>query len=126
MQSICKALGIKSALSTAFHPQTDGSTERVNQEIEQYIRAFCNASMSNWPELLPKAEFAHNSKIHSATKKAPFELLMGYHPQFQPHIKPDPLIPTTEQHMMEMEKSREKAKVSLTLAAEEMRKQEDE
>lgn len=124
-QSICKALNIRSALSTAFHPQTDGSTERVNQEFEQYLQAFCNGSMTNWPELLPTAEFAHNSKEHSATKKSPFELLMGYQPRFQPRIIPNPLIPTAKQHLLQIEQSHEEAKASLTLAAEEMRKQED-
>ena len=48
------------ALSIVYHPETDGETERVNQELEQYLHAFCNYEQTNWPELLPYAEFTHN------------------------------------------------------------------
>jgi len=58
-------------LSTAFHPQTDGQTERVNQELEQYLRIFCNFQQDNWAELIPFMEFAHNTRSHSATGKSP-------------------------------------------------------
>ena len=51
-----KLLGITGRRSTAFHPQTDGQTERVNQVLEQYLRAFVNWEQDNWVELLPFAE----------------------------------------------------------------------
>jgi hypothetical protein len=60
MQEIWNKLGVKISMSTAFHPQTDGETERVNQELEQYLRVFCNFQANNWAELLPFMEFAHN------------------------------------------------------------------
>lgn len=52
---------------TAFHPQTDGQTERWNQEVEQYLRAFTNYRQDDWAEYLPIAEFALNSREHSVT-----------------------------------------------------------
>lgn len=67
MKELCKKLEIERALSTAFHPQTDGETERVNQELEQYLRAFCNFNKDDWAEHLASAEFAHNIREHSAT-----------------------------------------------------------
>ena len=78
MREIWKKLGVKSALSMAFHPQTDGETERVNQELEQYLRVFCNFQADNWADLLPFMEFAHNARSHSATGKSPFEVWYGY------------------------------------------------
>jgi len=80
-KEIWKTLGIERSMSTAYHPQTDRETERVNQEIEQYLRSMVMHSPKGWLELLPFAEFAHNNRQHSATRKSPFEVLMGYQPR---------------------------------------------
>ena len=61
MQEIWEKLGVKSSLSMAFHLQADGETERVNQELEQYLCVFCNFQADNWVQLLPFMEFAHNT-----------------------------------------------------------------
>ena len=61
MHEIWEKLEVKSSLSTAFHLQTDGETERVNQELEQYLHVFCNFQVDNWADLLPFMEFAHNA-----------------------------------------------------------------
>lgn len=79
MDELCQKLGIERALSTAFHSQTDG--ERVNQELEQYLWAFCNFRQDDWPDYLSTAEFAHNLREHLATHWALFEVIMGYHPR---------------------------------------------
>ena len=73
-------LGIKPNLSTAFHPQTDGQTERVNQVLEQYLRIFCNYQQDDWQELLPLAELAYNNSIHASTGKTPFFANYGCQP----------------------------------------------
>ena len=78
MHKIWEKLGVKSALSTAFHPQTDGETEQVNQELEQYLHVFCNFQANNWADLLPFMEFAHNAQAHSTTGKSPFEVWYRY------------------------------------------------
>ena len=65
-------LGIKTKLLTAFHPQTDGQTEWMNQELEQYLQFFVEHRQKNWPEWLAAAEFAVNNKVHTATKVSPF------------------------------------------------------
>jgi len=65
-------LGIDSKLSTAFHPQTDGQTERMNQELEQYLRMFIDHRQEQWPEWLGTAEFAYNNKVQTSTKVLPF------------------------------------------------------
>ena len=69
--SLMDQLGGKNKLSTAFPPQTDGQTERTNQILEQYLRAYVNYEQTNWVELLPKAQFAYNNST-SATGISPF------------------------------------------------------
>ena len=76
-------LGIKLAMSTAYHPQTDGETERVNQEVEVYLWIFCSNNQENWKHLLT-AEFTHNQRTHSVQKTSPFYLMMGYEPKVIP------------------------------------------
>uniref|UniRef100_A0A0W0FDG5 Integrase catalytic domain-containing protein n=1 Tax=Moniliophthora roreri TaxID=221103 RepID=A0A0W0FDG5_MONRR len=77
---IGRLLGIKQMLSTAYHPQTDGETERVNQEVEILLYFFCAKEQTKWKELLHFAEFMHNNCTHSIMKQSSFYLTMGYHP----------------------------------------------
>ena len=67
-----KILGIETRLLMVFHPQTDGQTEQMNQELEQYLRFFVEHQQKDWPEWLVSAEFAVNNKAHTATKVSPF------------------------------------------------------
>ena len=73
MRKLNTVLGIQTKLSTAYHPQTDGQTERLNQDVEQYLRLFVSQRQNDWPEWIACAEFAYNNnKVHSATKTLPF------------------------------------------------------
>jgi len=74
-------LGIKRSMSTAFHPQTEGQTERLNQVIEPYLRSYCNYEQNDWTEMLRMAEFVYNNSKHSATKISPFYANYGYEPR---------------------------------------------
>lgn len=76
---ICTLLQIARRLSTAYHPETDGSTERMNQTIEAYIRIFTNYDQDDWVGLLPYAELAINNRDAASTKVSPFFLMHGYH-----------------------------------------------
>jgi len=67
-----RMLGIQTKLLTAFYPQTDGQTECMNQELEQYLQFFVDHRQKNWPEWLVSAEFTVNNKIHLTTKVSPF------------------------------------------------------
>jgi len=66
--------------STAYHPQTDGQTERMNQEIKQYFRLFINYRQNDWFDWLSTAEFSYNDKVHSSTGSSPFFINYGRHP----------------------------------------------
>ena len=69
-------------LSTSFHPQTDGQTERMNQTVEQYLRIYCNYHQDNWSELLSLAEFSYNNAQHATIGCSPFYANYGYNPHF--------------------------------------------
>src|SRR5258705_449163 len=62
-QELCKLLGIQSKLTTSFHPQANGGTERVNREVQLYISVFCINNPSSWSKALTKAEFVHNNRM---------------------------------------------------------------
>ena len=68
MKELNYLLGIQTKLSTAYHPQTNGQMERINQELEQYLRVFIDHRQEQWPDWLGIVEFAYNNKIHAATK----------------------------------------------------------
>lgn len=85
-RSMFKALNIEQKLSTAYHPRTDGQTERLNSVLEQYLRCYVNYQQSDWSRFLPLAEFAYNNATHGTTKTTPFFANLGYHPKLSVKI----------------------------------------
>lgn len=79
---LCFILGVKRRLSTAFHPQSDGQTENLNQTLEQYLRCYCNYQQDDWATKLAMAEFVYNSSEHSTIAMTPFYACYGFHPKF--------------------------------------------
>ena len=75
--------GIRPRLSTTFHPQTDGQTERVNQVITSYLQPFLNQEQDDWVDQLPMAERACNNSVTSASGMTPFYTNYGRHPESQ-------------------------------------------
>jgi hypothetical protein len=80
-RSLMSQMGVNHKMSTAFHPQTDGQTERLNQTLEQYLRSYVNEQQDNWVELLPLAQFASNSAKSQTTGTSPFFANYGYEPE---------------------------------------------
>ncbi|TFY53494.1 hypothetical protein EVG20_g10089 [Dentipellis fragilis] len=122
MRGVFDKLQITSALSTAYHPQTDGESEHFNQEFEKYLRAFCNYRQDDWVKWIPFAEFSHNHRSHSATGRSPFEMLLGYIPVAIPSVKTSSPVPTVEEHFRHMDQIREDLQASLQVAAEIMKR----
>ncbi|MCG8668213.1 MAG: DDE-type integrase/transposase/recombinase, partial [Pseudomonadales bacterium] len=79
-RQLCSRFSIKPALSTAFHPQTDGQTERMNRVIEDTLCHFVGPRQDEWDELLPYVEFAINNSKAAVTGHTPFFLNYGRHP----------------------------------------------
>ncbi|AEO55973.1 hypothetical protein MYCTH_2043746, partial [Thermothelomyces thermophilus ATCC 42464] len=77
-QALMQRLGVNSKLSTAYHPQTDGQTERLNQVVEQYLRSYVNYQQDDWVMLLPTAQLAYNTTPTETTKVTPFFANYGY------------------------------------------------
>jgi hypothetical protein len=80
-QGLIAQLGTKHKLSTAYHPQTDGQTERLNQTLEQYLRSYVNHQQDDWVRLLPLAQFAYNSATTETTGVSPFYANYGRQPE---------------------------------------------
>ena len=71
-KELCHVLGIQQNLSSAYHPWTDGQSERNNKWVETYLHFFTNYQQDNWAAYLPIAEFAHNNWKSETTKATPF------------------------------------------------------
>ncbi|GLB43852.1 putative retrotransposable element tf2 155 kda protein type 1-like [Lyophyllum shimeji] len=126
-QELYRLLGIKLSTSTAYHPQSDGQTERVNQELEQYLRVFCNERQDDWDDLLPEAEFQYNNHVHSATKFTPFMLDTGRNPRMG--FEPRPLNSNNEtanEFFERMKLAQEEAKAALAKAKDDMARYYDQ
>jgi len=80
-QEVMRLLEVALDKSSAYHPQTDGQTERVNQVLEHYLRTYCTWDHDNWVELLPFAKFCYNNTVHSTTKLTPFFAVYQQPPQ---------------------------------------------
>jgi hypothetical protein len=85
--SLASMMDLKRRLSTAFHPQTDGQTERMNQTVEQYLRIYCNYQQDNWTNLLSLAEFAYNNAHQPTINCSPFYANYGFHPKFTINLR---------------------------------------
>ena len=105
--NVCYHAKIKRRLSTAFHPQTDGQTERQNQTLEQYLRSFVNYQQDDWAQWLPMAEFAYNNSVHSATGYSPFFAYTGCNPRLEVDLSSPPReVPAVRQRFEDLEEIR--------------------
>lgn len=98
-REFCSALGAKVSLSSGFHPQSNGQSERANQELEAALRCVASHNQSTWSEQLPWIEYAHNSHTSSATGKSPFEASLGYQPPLLPAIEGELSVPSVQAHL---------------------------
>ena len=102
MQRLNELLKTKINLSTAFHPETAGSTEVTNQVIEQYLRIYINYQQNDWVAWLALSEFSYNNSINSSTGMTPFCANKGTHPIFDPSIIRESIIPQAEELIQQL------------------------
>ena len=120
-----RMLGIKTKLSTVFHPQTDGQTERMNQELEQYLRLFVEHRQKDWPEWLALAEFVVNNKIHTAIKMSPFMVNYGKEMRMGGDIRRKGKVESTTEFVQRMKKVQEEAEAALKKTQKDMKRYAD-
>jgi len=120
-----KMLGIEMKLSMAYHPQTDGQTERTNQELEKYLRMYVNHRQNNWSEWLATAEFAFNNKVYTVTKMSLFKVNYGREPRMDFDIRKKGKNEKAEEFVREMKERHEEARAALVKVQEEMKGQTD-
>jgi hypothetical protein len=108
IQEVCRITGIERNPSTAYHPRTDGQSERSNQWVETAIRFISDHHQTNWAPYLPIAQFVHNNWPSDTTRKSPFFLLMGYNPRADWVSAPSPL-PQVTVRLEQMKQARDTA-----------------
>ncbi len=117
---VYRLLGIKATKTTAYHPQADGQTKQVNQELKQYLWLFVNERQNDWVDLLPMAEFQYNNHVHSSTQQTPFFLDSGQHPQMGFEPRQPSRIESANEFTDWMKLALEEAKAALTKAKDDM------
>ena len=122
MRELNRLLGIKAATSMAYHPQTNGQTEQVNQEIEQYLRLFVDHHQLDWTNWLPMAEFAYNNQVHLAMMYSPFVMNFGLNPRMGHELRSRTKVESVERFLDGMKRTREDVESPLKRAADKMKK----
>ncbi|KAL7281156.1 hypothetical protein ACG7TL_004464 [Trametes sanguinea] len=118
-------LGIERNLSTAYHPQTDGQTERLNQEIENYLRIFVNYRQSDWVGWLALAAYSYRIREHSATGFSPFYMTHGRHPYTGVETAGPVKTESVSQFVARMEEIQREASAAIKIAQEAMKRSYD-
>jgi transposase InsO family protein len=120
-RELYRLLGITLSTTTAYHPQADGQTECVNQELEQYLRVFVNECQDDWDELLLMAEFQYNNHIYSSTQQTPFLVDTGQHLRMGFELTQSPShLETVNEFTDQMNSTLMEAKSALAKAQDDM------
>uniref|UniRef100_A0A3Q3A7Q2 Gypsy retrotransposon integrase-like protein 1 n=1 Tax=Kryptolebias marmoratus TaxID=37003 RepID=A0A3Q3A7Q2_KRYMA len=98
-QNFCKGLGARVSLTSGYHPQSNGQSERCNQELEVALRCLASDNPSTWSKKLVWIEYAHNTHISSATGLSQFEASVGYNPPLFPSFEPELTVPSVQAHL---------------------------
>jgi transposase InsO family protein len=126
-QQLFTLSGTQLCMSSSYHPQSDGQTERVNQCIETYLRCFVHACPSKWSHWLPLAEFWYNTNSHASLDRSPFEVLYGHPPKhFGLHHNSAILVTDLDQWMQEREVVSKLVQQHLLRAQSRMKKYADQ
>ncbi|QRV99192.1 Transposon Tf2-11 polyprotein [Ceratobasidium sp. AG-Ba] len=125
LKQLHKRLDIKPSFSNAYHPQTDGQTERLNQVVELYLRHYMSHRQDDWVGLLPLAKFAYNNGTNASTGKTPFFANYGFHPKFAVGDKEGQGLMIADDHAEWLQKGYDKLKAMLTVSQKRMKEYYD-
>lgn len=116
-RAFCRALGASASLSSGYHPQTNGQTERVNQDLESALRCVTARNPASWSTCLPWVEYAHNSLVSSATGMSPFMASNGFQPPLFPAQEADVAVPSVQGHLRRARRVWREARAALIRTA---------
>ena len=122
-KAFCTALGATASLSSGYHPQTNGQTERANQEVEAALRCMASANPSTWSSQLSWVEYAHNSLSSASTGMSPFLCSLGYQPPVFPSQEVEVAVPSVQALMRRCRKTWKRARTALLNAGEKIQHQ---
>ena len=114
-KEVCTQLEIQQNISTTYHPQMDGQSEKTNQYVEMALRIFCNFQQSNWADFIPMVQYMLNVRPAETTKKVPFELWMGYIPHTHQPERPSE-VPRVEWYERRFQEARKQAQEAMKRA----------
>jgi len=116
-KELCKQLEVSQNLSTAYHPQMDGQSEKTNQHVETALRIYCNYQQNDWAHWLPIVQYAINARPSATMKQAPYELWMGFIPRAH-QADHSSKVPTIELHREQIKEARKQALEAMKRAQE--------
>src|SRR5712671_470513 len=116
-RALAAKLGASQNLSTAFHPQTDGLSERKNQWIEQYLRLLTAGQQDDWSQWLSIATAVHNDRTNDTLGMSPNEALLGYRPRLFPAQPVPTLNESAEKQISTLHQKRAQATMAINHAA---------
>ena len=125
IKELNRMLEIESKMSTVFHLQIDRQTERVNQELKQYLRMFIDYRQEQQLDQLETAEFTYNNKAYSSIKILSFKANYGQDPRMGFKVRKKEKYKGTEKFITKIKKIQEKAKVVLDKVQEKIKKYAD-
>ncbi len=111
-----RLLGVTVSLSSGYHPQTNGQTERKIQELGRYLRAYCQEDKHSWSRFLPWAEYAQNSLRQNTTGLTPFQCILGYQPPLFPWTGEPSEVPAVDHWFRASERVWDSAHIHLQRA----------
>jgi hypothetical protein len=118
---VSKLLRVKHLMSTAYHPQTDGQTERTNRTLQDVLRNYVNAAQSDWDRWLPIVQFAINNSYQDSVQSSPFYLNAGQHPHTPVSVSLPRTVPEAGELVDRIHKAMQAARKSMTAAQQRQR-----
>ena len=112
-REFCALLGAKVSLSSGFHPQSNGQTEWVNQEMETMLRCMVSRNPATWAEQLLWVEYALNTLTSSATGLSPFQCAYGYQPPLFPALEGEVSYPSVHNFVRRCRRTWSQARAAL-------------
>ncbi|KAK7896247.1 hypothetical protein WMY93_021572 [Mugilogobius chulae] len=117
-KAFCRALGASASLSSGYHPQTNGQTERANQDLEAALRCVTSRHPASWSVHLPWIEYSHNSLVSSATGMSPFMAANGFQPPLFPSQESQVSVPSIQRHLQRARRIWHEVRAALSRTAE--------